>query len=109
MHEFFNREFGQHFSLIVHDAHGVDRNVEAPGRSRNGISVRVNGLWIQDIHLGRLDSTAYRGNVAGHSVKFGLRATGEKDSRSFPGEYSCDGTANSATTSVDHSIFLVQH
>jgi hypothetical protein len=92
----------------VHDAHGVEGDVDAAGRRRDRIGVLFYRLLIENVDLRGLDHPARGGDITRHGVEVRLRPPGDEDPRAFPGEYPGDGAADSAPASIDHSVLILK-
>jgi hypothetical protein len=88
----------------VHDAHGVEGDVDAAGRRRDRIGVPFDRLLIEHINLRGLDPSARGCDTTRHGVELRLRPPGDEDPRAFPGEYPCDGATDSASAAIDYSV-----
>jgi hypothetical protein len=92
----------------MQDADGVERDVDGTRLCRHRIGVRVDGVPVKRVDFRRVGHTSCGGNVLGHMVKLGERATGKEDPRSLTCEGTGDRAADRATASVDHSVLVLK-
>src|SRR5262245_17528651 len=89
----------------MHDAHGVQSDVDAAGLGRHGRGVVVDGAFVQGVDPGDVCGVS---DVAGDSVQLGPRSPGEKDAGAFSSTGASDGAADRATASVDQGVLVLQ-
>jgi hypothetical protein len=92
----------------VHDAHGVDRDVDAARLRRDGIGVLGNRSLVERIDLRGLRSSASSDDVGRDGIESRLRAPGEEDPGAFPREDARDPPADGPSASVDHGVLVLQ-
>jgi hypothetical protein len=93
-------------ALEVHDADGVDRDVDTTGRGGHGIGVRVHRRLVEHVALGdgRVASEAF--DIGVHGVEPTPGSPGEMHRGALAGQGAGDGPADRPPTFVDNGVLV---
>jgi hypothetical protein len=61
---------------------------------------------VKGINEGGFDGSTCRGDVSRYNVEPGLCPPGDKDSGTLPGKYSCDGSTDGPSSSVNNGVLI---
>jgi hypothetical protein len=90
----------------MHDAHCVERDVDAARLRRYCFGMLFYRTLIEGVNLCGFNGSATRGDVSRYSVELGLCPPGDKDSCAFSGKYSRHSSADSPASSVNNGILV---
>lgn len=85
-----------------------DADAGGPKLARENPGERLDGRFVQRVHLGGLGNAAGGRDLLGHLLELGEGTTGQHDPRSLAREGAGHRAADGAASSVDHGVLVAK-
>ena len=106
--EVLDGHLGQRHALQGTDRRRVEGHIDAAGRRRHPVGVRVDGGLVHRVNLRDLGHPAVRTDVGGYFFQCGQGAPGQEHARAVPGEGARHRTADRPRRAVDNRVLALQ-